>query len=566
MFLGDIVTITRNGIIVREKALQPLGIYDQSICWGMWAANHHPPPAKYGHPNLIISPFHPSSWPFLIRLRLILENRKGALADAALRLEQNDLSVVFAECTPTGFTHATWNVIAESTWDKLNGLREEKEQFDKKYPRVRLPSDQSHAYEEARDLANRIAAPMLSHVRKIEEVLDAVRLSEKDGAIPDDKRLLHVWRPEGDSHFLYNGDAVAREMERLNQKTFENNLEYIGSQVPGAIEVKYMQRLAYFSLYGGGEFNEVPFRFQYQADTTVIQMTDQGTPFGKGSFKLSPLPMPAIATFNSEDKYLRLSPITPRFLARPLTRIIVSYEVKQQPTHNAKASQGLLRRVSDVLREEVNLLHISNKWTRHGYASEKGQISFIADVEPGARRELEKKLRAVNDDESDRLEAVTIKDARVTEYPLKKLFLSIHFGHPRERCIRQLVERAALDEGFFNVVVETYTEAVTPEVDDKIVNCQAFLQLLYSAEHDPYEMNLQWLQHEYSTARAKGIPALRLVDISRFDYERWRSRLVVNADHPLGKFRLDVSDAELGKEIRKAIRRLARKAPPPDRQ
>lgn len=564
MFLGDIVIITRNGIIVREKALQPLGIYDQSICWGMWAANHHPPPAKYGHPNLIISPFHPSSWPFLVRLRVILENRKGALADAARLLEQNHLSIVFAECTPTGFTHATWNVIAESTWDKLNGLREEKEQFDKRNPRVRIPPYQS--YEEARDLANRIAAPMLSHVREIERIFDGVCESQEADAVPPSSSpLLHVWRAEGDSHFLYNGDAVAREMERLKQGTFEDNLGYIRSQVPRATEVKYMQRLAYFSLYGGGEFNEVPFRFQYYADTTVIKMTEQGTPFGKGSFKLSPLPMPAIATFNSEDKYLRLSPITPGFLARPLTRIIVSYEVKQQPTHNAKASQGLLRRVSDALREDVNLLHISNKWTRHGYANEKGEISFIADVEPTARLDLERKLRAVNDDESDRLEAVTIKDARVYEYALKKLFLSIHFGHPRESCIRQLVERAALDEGFVNVVVETYIEAVTPEVDDKIVNCQAFLQLLYSAEHDPYEMNLQWLQHEYSTARAKAIPALRLVDISRFNYERWRSRLVVNADHPLGKFRLDVSDAELGEEIRKAIRMLVRATPPPDR-
>jgi hypothetical protein len=559
MFLGDIVTITGNGIIVREKALQPLGIYDQSICWGMWAANPHLGHPTHGHPNLIISPFHPSSWPFLIRLRIILENTQGALARASRLLEKNDLSIVFAECTPTGFTHATWTVIAESTRPELEDLRKEKEQFDRDNPAVRIPrTPPDGVYDRARGLANLIAARMLSHVRDLENVFKGVLDEEGRGAGNGEPPLLHVWRAEGDSHFLYNADAVAAEMEARGQGPAESNLKYIRSHVPRPAQVRYMQRLAYFSLYGGGKFEEVPFRFRYRANATRIEL-ERGTPFGEGSFTLSPLPIPAIGTFNSEDKYLRLCPVTPNFLARPLTRILVEYEVRQL-AHNAKASQGLLRRICQALRADVDLLHISNKWTRHGYANEKGEISFIADVEPAVHRELEAKLKTVNADESDRLEAVTIKDARVYKYALKKLFLSFHFGHAREGCIRQLVERAALDEGFVNVVVETYTESVTLAVDNQIGSCQAFLQLIYSDEYDPYEMNLQWLQHEYSTARAKAIPALRLVDTSRFSYERWRSRLVVNADHPLRNFRLDVSDAALGEVIREAIRELAKKA------
>jgi hypothetical protein len=141
MFRGDIVTIIPNGVVVREKALQPLGIYDESICRGLWAANPHRLHQHRGHPNLIISPFHPSSWPFLIRIRLILENRQGALAEASGLLEQNDLPIVFAECTPTGFTHATWTVIAESTWGELERLRQRKQVFDSKNPTVRLPNN-----------------------------------------------------------------------------------------------------------------------------------------------------------------------------------------------------------------------------------------------------------------------------------------------------------------------------------------------------------------------------------------------------------------------------------------
>ncbi|MFL6281797.1 MAG: hypothetical protein ACJ74Q_01365 [Pyrinomonadaceae bacterium] len=565
MFLGDIVTITGNGIIVREKALQPLGIYDQSICWGVWAANPHLSHRTHGHPNLIISPFHPSSWPFLIRMRLVLENTQGVLARASRLLEQNDLSIVFAECTPTGFTHATWTVIAESTRPELDDLRVAKEQFDRENPAVRIPRTppDGGAYDQARALANRIAARMLSHVRHLEDVFEEVCKEQKErGTWKNEPPLLHVWRAEGNSHFLYNGDAVAAEMDEMDETPKEgqtqSNMDYIRSHLPRPAEVSYIQRLAYFSLYGGGTFEEVPFRFRYRANATRIEL-ERGTPFGEGSFKLSPLPMPAIGTFNSEDKYLRLCPVTPSFLARPLTRILVEYEVRQN-AHNAKASQGLLRRICQALRDDVDLLHISNKWTRHGYANEKGEISFIADVEPAVHGELEARLKTVNADGPDRLEAVTIKDALVYKYALKKLFLSFHFGHAREGCIRQLVERAALDEGFINVVVETYTESVTLAVDNQIGSCQAFLQLIYSDKDDPYEMNLQWLQHEYSTACARAIPALRLVDTSRFSYERWRSRLVVNADHPLRHFRLDVSDAALGKVIREAVRELAKKA------
>lgn len=556
MFFGDIVTITSAGVLAREKALQPLGIYDRSICWGIWAANPHREHEHHEHPNLIISPFHPSSWPFLIRLRLVLENRKGVLAAASRLLEDNDLSIVFAECTPTGFTHATWTVIAESTRPELESVRKRKEEFDRANPGVRIPAYGS--YDGARELANSIAAHMLAHVQRLEEVFEeAIAAPPAPG--PDPGPLFHVWRAEDNSHFLYNADAVAGQMEALGRGTQATNLDYIRSHVPGPAEVNYMQRLAYFSIYGGGHYYEVPFRFQYEADATLIKMTEQGIPFDEGSYKLSPLPMPAIATFNSEDKYLRLCPVTREFLKWPLTRIVLDYEVKQ-PTHNAKASQGLLRRVCDALRSDVDLLHLSNKWTRHWYANEEGQIAVIADVEPAKHQELEARLKAINGEGSaERLEAVTVRGARVYEYPQKKLFLSIHYGHPRDACIREIVQRVAVREGFGYEDVKTYTEAVTAKVDKQIRRCQAFLQLLYS-DIDPSSVTFTWLQHEYSTAFTIGIPTFRLVDTSKFPFDSWEGHLRVNKDQPSMPFRLDVSDADLDKVISEAVVELAKRA------
>jgi hypothetical protein len=520
----------------------------------VWAANPHIEHAQYEQPNLIISPFHPSSWPFLIRLRIVLENRKGALADAARLLEENDLSVVFAECTPTGFTHATWTVIAESTRAELDDLRVKKERFDWDHPTVRITREKGH--KEARVLANSIAARMLSHVRKLEGVFEGVvgNQAREEGRSP----LLHVWSADGDDHFLYNGDEVAKEMEKSGQGTFDANLDYIRSQVPRPFQIRYIQRLAYFSIYGGGEREEVPFKFQYNAGATLIEMM-RGFPFGEGSFNLSPLPMPAIGTFNSEDKYLRLCPVTHKFLNRPLTRISMDYEVKQQK-HDAKASQGLLRRVCDEIRADVDLLHISNKWTRHGYSNEEGEISFIADVDPADHVGLAAKLRAINDEgKRERLPAVTIKDARVYNYPQKKLFFSIHFGHPRENCIIEMVERAARAEGFVKVVVvKTHTGPVTEAIGAEMKTCQAFLQMLYLNRVPLSSDALNWLNQEYTMAWTMGMSTIRLIDTSSHSHEQWKAHLRINTDQPLKDFRIDLSDEDLGAQIHDAIKELVR--------
>lgn len=152
MLHGDIVTLTADGIAVHGKALQPLGIFDQSICWSVWVENPHQEHEHHKHPNLIVSPFHPSSWPFMVRLQVRLYNEKGVLARACKLIEDSDLSILFAECTPTGFSHATWTIIAESTKRELKELKDRKEEFDKRNPRVRIPEPKSGAFEEAHNI------------------------------------------------------------------------------------------------------------------------------------------------------------------------------------------------------------------------------------------------------------------------------------------------------------------------------------------------------------------------------------------------------------------------------
>ncbi len=560
MIHGDIVTLTSEGIVVQEKALQPLGIFDQSICWGVWAANPHDDQPLYRHPNLIISPLHPASWPFLIQLQIILFNRKGALADVCEILKDHNLSILFAECAPTGFTHATLNLIAESTKEDLKDLRRQKEAFDKNNPWVRVPP--SPAFDEARKIANSIAAHMFVHAKEIEQALE-IKIENERSEQPE-SRIFHGWEDVG-SHFLYNGEKVADEMLALTSTSErEESLEYIQAHIPKPARVHYMHRLAYFALYGGGRYHEVPFSLRYQASSAFLKL-ERKEVFSEGSFSndVNPLPRPAICTFNSEDKYLRLNPLTSKLLKDKLTTIGVEYRVEGTHQRDARASQGLLWMVSDKLRTaDVDLLYLSNKWTRLEYAYEAGRMSFIADVATDKYKAVEKEISSINDDkrhgELPNLDHTNIHNVSVEEYPQKKLFVSLHFGHPRGPTIEESIRKVAQERGFEAAFVETHVTPVTQNVVEIIRGCHAFLQLLYlRADETPDAISFPWLEFEYGVALGKGIPTIRLVDVVRLSYDWWTSKITINKDQRVKQFRSDVSNDEVIKQIREAVEELA---------
>lgn len=567
MLHGDIVTLTSDGIIVHEKALQPLAIFDRSICWGVWAANPHIEHPHYEHPNLIISPFHPSSWPFLIRLQIQLHNEKGALASACKFLTENNLSILFAECTPTGFNHATLTVIAESTTDSLKELRAEKQEFDANHLYVRIPrrsEEQNKAFLEARKIANKIVARMLKHARGINRALD--ELSRKKPPAEGDI-LLHTWKADGE-HFLYDGQAVAEYMREEDPGSPEEHEKYIRARLPKSHRVHYMQRLAYFSIYGGGEMWEVPMRLKYHANSALLKFEEDKPeeslkPFTDGSHAsvIKPLPRPAIGTFNSEDKYLRLNPVTDDLLENKLTQVDVEYKVNPKPGHNihdAKSSQGVIWEICKKLKEaNVDLLHLSNKWTRYRYANEAGLITFIADVREKDYASVKSGVGSINHEK--KLECVELTP-KVIPYPLNKLFFSIHHGHPREADVLKLVTEIAKELGFHDVIsVETYKEAVTRKIIDSIKGCQAFLQLLcFAGEDRPETQHFSWLTFEYGVAASEGKPSVRVVTTSgEHGLNFWRDRMPIDADHQLKLLRDNANHGEIRATMREAIGELA---------
>lgn len=563
MIHGDIVTITSGGILVHDKALQPLGIFDKSVCWGVWSANpfesnrNGDANKQYKYPNLVISPIHPSSWPFLLQLEISMSDKEGAFADVCKLLNDSGLTILYLECTTAGFTHAFCNVIAESTKESLKTLRIQKQEFDGKYRHVRI-SDK--IFKEAQEIANGIAAEMFAHAKELE-----VDLNTKDKY-----SFLHSWETERDSHlFLYDENKVAELIKEVKEIKVEiapdDRIQYLKEQFPRTAKVHYMQRLAYFSMYGGGP--TVPFSLTYRADSALLEFQEKiSAPtrlkiYGQSEapFVIDKLPLQAISIFNTQEKYLRLKPLNAEILNKNLTKIDVDYEVIQADryTNPPQTSKGLFRQIGEQLRvHSVNLLHVDNKATRYDFNQKSGGISFVADVSEGDYLQVRESIKRITPHPN--LKDVTVQDVKVYPYPELRLFVSLHFGFKREKEFRRLIETISKEYGFEGIIAEGYVDSSTTKVLGSIDKCQAFLQIISLRDDEELcSVNFPWLLFEHGVAAGKGLPTIRMVDLLKGTLDDWVQKLSIQKDQSLMGFRSNDAPEDIEAKISKAIGDIA---------
>lgn len=583
MFYGDIVTLDEDGIRVRPKALQPIGIFNESRCWGVRVPEVKPKPRKRRHirpPHLVISPFHPVSWPFLIRLELKLKHEPGALYNAANLLQSKGINLLYAQCTPSGSMHATCNIIGEAT--TIRGkFQADKEELDRKYPFPRVESrekDKKAAYQAVRDLANNIAREMFYCVARLrKEVLDPEdKKSHNPHTFLHDRIVNHL-------QYLYDPDEL-RESDGSKPDDGVSAHEQAEMQLPIPVSAQWLYNLPFFALYGGGQ--DTPFALKYDGNSSSLKfdcpevlrnfpeyihdsdLADTPDPLGA-------LPTLAIASYDTYEHYARFIPVPRRTMNRKVTRIEVTYRIPSPHNKKGDAAAGLLAEIGHRARQEgVNLLHVSNKVTESGYDHESGSISLLGEFErepvsiKSSRTQLEEKLKSIDiprrkqseEDERDVGQSnLQITCVEVIPYRVRELFVSMKFDHPRHKFLCDTIKQAASRAGFTAYIVETFTKRATETISRKMSECQAFLQLLmFREDEDPDNVGFSWLDFEYGMATGLNLARIRLVDVVRRPYEWWLNRLGTDRDQYVKKFRTDLSDDKLEDIIQKAVNELAK--------
>jgi hypothetical protein len=120
---GDEIQVLADGPLIRPKAVEPLGIYHGSTCWGLWVHGRSPRNPEQRKnlraggneqlPHLLISPIHPDSWPICFHLEMLLRSTPRAITDVLQIIAGNKVDLHFTEFCQAGYQHALLTTLGE---------------------------------------------------------------------------------------------------------------------------------------------------------------------------------------------------------------------------------------------------------------------------------------------------------------------------------------------------------------------------------------------------------------------------------------------------------------------
>jgi hypothetical protein len=582
MQYSGIVSILPRQLRIHEKHLEPIGIFDGSRCWGVWVKNRHPPSGSESAPasstempyHFAISPFHPSSWQFLVRIVLKVSHRKGALAECAKCLRDQDVNILFARCSQTGFSHATWNVIGELLKEKTV-LTQDRERLEKE---AGSSEDMSKKTAEAKNLrTNHYSEKLAVAMFTAEATLTKNILAAQPTGLP----FLHTRCVDNQVHMFDRNSVLNGISKRTLGKAIKSDaITSCKEYGDPAVRVEWLFHIPYISVWGSGMPGAGAIEFLYDRAKNCLNV--QGAPALYYPMPLGSLGHPvwsecaqrAIGTFDTNELFARLIPLPSPDWKQMLCDINLGYEiVNRDPDASAPGidSKGLLYDCADLIARDMDLLHVSNKITDSGPQDEIGEINFLGQFmrdardRNQARGELKSLLKGYESKRRQWTESQSGISFRLTKlevvpHSLEKIFVSIRFAHPREHEIESLLNEAAREQGVLIEIVKTYSERATDKIFETMRLCSGFLQLLlFKKEDDPEKVEFAWLNFEYGMAIGLNLPRLRMVDTVQRGYDWWQGRVETDRDLYLKGFRTDVSEKQLLREFNESIGDIASK-------
>jgi hypothetical protein len=558
MIFSNVSRVQERGFELDPASLERIGIFDQSVCWGVWVPDPRGDLARRKH--LLISPVHPSVWPFLLRMEIKLRDDRGRMAAAMKFLVDSQINVQFTECAKSGHHHATWTVVADT-----NDVRG---RLEKDFGDIRRLPDDERGYGSPRlqAFSDELAAQMLDKAVTLPTaMLDAHRADESYRKGKLDSGFLH--NRIVDKHlipFFYDPRAMpTSELVEVAEKG-----------LPQAVTCRWMQNLAFFAIYGD---MRNPMRLQYDHSTRLLKPSDRSTQSlhkileRQGQPTL--LPAAAVASVDTSGLYLRIEIVEPTEVQTRFFQANIEYEIGFATSiapGKSDTTRGLLLSVCDQLAShEVDLVKIANRTTHRDHQGEAGSISLIGrtatPINPSLIEELNRSLASKCRPESnDSRCKVTPK---TTQFRSKVIFLSRRTNMPCQDQVISVLESIANDWG---MVLEDANNRLGKKIDEEVetgvIECDGVLQIVsYSSEEVDRSRteaagvvpDLKWLLHEYGMAIGAGKPHVRVFDTTQRILEHWRTLVPIRTNEVAGEYKMYMKDVELRTIFEPAFAALA---------
>lgn len=554
MYFRDDIIITSRGLRIRPKALHPIGIADESVCWGI--AVPPAPNEQNRTPDLLISAFHPSSWHILFKLTIELIDEPGVLLKVVKLLnEKKQINILSTQCAPSGYKHATWNIIGEALDEKdsINaGLEIAIKDF---YKDIDAFDDANLPFRKL--LTHKVSGRLLKYGYDLEShLLDANSLARTDSRhdfflkrINRENTLLYSFDDDL-SWFAGEDGARATEFERFRMTLSQS------------VQVRWLQQLATYRIYNqaqkDGRLNdpnqedslkklpatwESPLRFKYNAKHSFLepQSETDKLKFGKivsecvtqrEKDELRDFPIRTIAAFNPDEDFVRVSLPNKERKNKRLS-IQVDYRValgKRSSSTDFRdvSSIGLLENVTEKVSDKINLRYISNSLLSYSNSIEKGRISIIGvtkndqEITEKLKNDIKGQLLTVDSDRPN----VEFEAPKVNKYGAKKIFLSTRLAFLKEdkpnfkNSLIDLVNSYGFMEMVFvdGQAASYFDDGDNPaqnlehEITERLASCDAFLQIYPRLSNPNIEKDRDWLLFELGFARGRGMPYAICID------------------------------------------------------
>ena len=173
-FSERVTIILDSGIQLKSDSLRSIGVYNSSQCWALWVPRTTGNQPSWnasdsgldslGAHQLVVSPIHPVSWPYLLRVEFVIADKPGTLEKATELLAEFNLCILQQRQAPAGFRHSVWTAIVEAV-EVREKFQELKERFDLKHP---TPKERYNKLKKTSALANRISKRLITACAGVE--------------------------------------------------------------------------------------------------------------------------------------------------------------------------------------------------------------------------------------------------------------------------------------------------------------------------------------------------------------------------------------------------------------
>jgi|GEM_PF-3195195 len=548
MKYNKIITACDNGFYIDAHLLKPIGVSDNSHCWGVLAYDNN---ENNSDCDLILSSIPFRSWACVVRMqvRIKKDNFEDNLKKLYEILAKEKINIYSMQLIHSGYKHTSLDLTLE-----IASLRNVADECQKK---IKGKDDEDSKQE----FFVTVAATMLQIEIAIqnEKIIYGAGLNRVNDTFYNESGFNNVF---------------IQDKEKLNNlNIFSEHKEVIESslinQKSKPLEWNIVRTLAHH-FFEQSAHDKKRIRFFYDDNNSGVLKIDRNDDQSELTYSSELLkqlnskyddtkkvPFLCLASFNSELNYLRIRSLANENLSE--FEIVHKCSTKNRTVNDDIAQQGSIGLVEETMKHllsEINGLNIftlhvknlrrKNRWSEEGslqiIGSSENELNLIEAKKhtENLRLHLEKTFKQKN--KESKFSAI-VNYKKVLPF---KVFVSyrqhLFDGNNNQDSVTLKLREAGLEPKFSKTDVNNITENVVHDLN----NCDACIQIytlspeeinnILIGSQENFIPDHAWLLFEYGLAVQKGISIGRMIDVTHYPRYKWDKHLRFNREKLLMEF------------------------------